>query len=271
VRAAVVHLRQEARARDLAEAERAQHGVDGAVLGMAAQPAQRPALAQVGHQDGRGVHLQIAHHGVQEQVVEALQIELAREAARHAVQDRELVQQRLALALERVGLDAAPQRDAHLLGRPRLGDEAVDRSFVDRALEGLGVAVRGHHDADRLRVDPRDAREELGAGHFRHAVIGEHQGDGLALEDLEALFAAARREDRELAAEGELEDPQVLRLVVDVEDRVLAVVVKELRLRPHHPALPRTAAAAARCARRFLARARTRARCGRRARARCAG
>ena len=50
-------------------------------------------------------------------------------------------------------------------------------------------------------------------------MIGEHERHGLRVDQLERALAVVRREDRELAAERELEDPEILRLVVDVEDR----------------------------------------------------
>ena len=134
------------------------------------------------------------------------------------------------------------------------GDEVVDRAVVDRVGERRGVAVRGDHDPDRLRVDRGRAREELGARHAGHAVIGDHHRHRLGVDDLEPLLAARRGEDRELAPERELEDPQVLGLVVDVEDRILAQLAEHLGVRPHRaprPAHPAPGSAAPRaCPRR---------------------
>ena len=62
---------------------------------------------------------------------------------------------------------------------------------------------------------------------------------GLVVERLEGLLAARGRQDGELAAEGQLEDPQVLRLVVDVEHGELAVVEDPVGARTHpHPPAP---------------------------------
>ena len=67
--------------------------------------------------------------------------------------------------------------------------------------------------------------------HARHAVIGEHERDGLRADAARAPCSPlVAVQDREVAAEGELEDAEVLGLVVDVEDRELAVVEQPLGL-----------------------------------------
>ena len=70
---------------------------------------------------------------LEQQAEERLELELALDRARDAVQHRELVQELVALAVERVDLDRAAQREPQLVGLPRLRDVAVDRAVVDRA------------------------------------------------------------------------------------------------------------------------------------------
>jgi hypothetical protein len=101
------------------------------------------------------------------------------------------------------------------------------------ALESVSIAVGCHQEAHGLRIELVHAREEIDPGHARHPVIGQDQRHRLGVDQLEPALARVRRQDRELPAEHQLEDAEVLRLVVDVEDGVLAVVEQAIRLRSH--------------------------------------
>ena len=72
---------------------------------------------------------------------------------------------------------ARMQRDAQLLGFPRLGDVAVDPAQVHGLHQGVDVGVAGQDDADGVRADVHRPLEELGAAHLRHALIRHDHGD----------------------------------------------------------------------------------------------
>ncbi|MBJ22392.1 MAG: hypothetical protein CL933_23520 [Deltaproteobacteria bacterium] len=48
-------------------------------------------------------------------------------------------------------------------------------------------------------------------------------------EEFESLPGTARRQDAEVTPKGQLEDPQVVALVVDVEDRILAMICSSVK------------------------------------------
>ena len=190
---------------------------------------QLQALAtRVEEEHARAVVAQFGGERGEQQVEQRHQLEFAVQQLRRAVQDLQLAKQMLAFAIERVVLDRIADREPHLVGRPRLRQIAVDPTVVDRFAERRGVTVRGHEDADGLRVDLAHLGEQLDAAHAVHAVVGEHHGGRVLVQDLERLLAASRDADLVVAAEGQLEDPGVLDLVVDEEDRILAVVEQAL-------------------------------------------
>ena len=121
---------------------------------------------------------------------------------------------------ELVGLERALHVEPQLVGLPRLRDEAVDPPFVDRAREGSDVRVAREHHADRLRVALDRLLEELDTAHRGQHLVGDDERDVLALEDLEPLFTAGRREDAVIGSERQLEGLEDRRLVVDDEDAV---------------------------------------------------
>ena len=72
-------------------------------------------------------------------------------------------------------------------------------------------------------------------------MIGEHDGGRMLVQDLERFLAASRDTDLVVATEGQFEDPGVLDLVVDEEDRILAIVEQALDPRSdplRHPSSP---------------------------------
>src|SRR5205807_5836315 len=81
---------------------------------------------------------------------------------------------------------------------PRLGDELIDAPGVDRVEEAPDVGVGGQHDADDVRLLLGDAREQLGARHPGHALVGDHHAHLGFGEPGERLLAAARGEHGEL-------------------------------------------------------------------------
>ena len=120
-------------------------------------------------------------------------------------------------------------REEPLLGRiPRLQQVVVERDLVDRRDRRSRVGVGGQQHALGVGDDRAGLHQEVRAGHHRHALVGEQQGDLVAAraqlrEDLERLGARARAQDPVALAEAA---PQVARdrrqhdgLVVDGDDR----------------------------------------------------
>lgn len=105
-----------------------------------------------------------------------------------------------------------------------------DVAWVDGVAEDAGVAVGGDEHADRPAVELPQLAQELDTFDARHLLVGEHDGDGMLREPLEAGLCAVRRQDREVPPEGQLEDAQVVAFVVDVEHRILAMVHPARRL-----------------------------------------
>ena len=72
---------------------------------------------------------------------------------------------------------------------PRLHQVVVELDVVDRPDRDIGVGVRGEQHAASPRAPALGAaREQLDAGHRRHALIGDDEGDG-------ALLRAQRPQD----------------------------------------------------------------------------
>ena len=69
-----------------------------------------------------------------------------------------------------------------------------------------GIAVSRDQDANCLRVDLANAREKLGAGHLGHLVIGEHDCNGVFVQESHALGCTFCGQDMEVTPEGDLED-----------------------------------------------------------------
>src|SRR5262249_61913007 len=87
------------------------------------------------------------------------------------------------------------------------------------AEQALCVGVGGEQDADDLGSLLRDAAEQLGAGHLRHPLIGDHHAHLLLGQASERLGARARRQDGKLAVEELGDQGENLRLIVDDEKR----------------------------------------------------
>src|SRR4029079_13015179 len=75
-------------------------------------------------------------------------------------------------------------------------------------------------DADGVGLAHADLAEQLHAGHLGYPLVGDDDGDFLALEELQRLGAAARGQDVERLAKVEAERVEVILLVVDHEDRI---------------------------------------------------
>ena len=95
------------------------------------------------------------------------------------------------LALQRLDLERAPDRDLQALGRGRLDDE-VDRAGAHGADGGVDRSVRGLHDHGRAGGERRDPAQHLDAVHARHDEVEQHERDGPlgAFDDLQGLLAA---------------------------------------------------------------------------------
>ena len=86
-------------------------------------------------------------------VQQRLQLELLVDRLGDLIHRAELAHQALALAVECVDLDGTLEGDAQLFRIPGLRNVAVDGAVVDRDTQGLGIAVGGHENADRLRIE----------------------------------------------------------------------------------------------------------------------
>ncbi|MBP2350559.1 hypothetical protein JOF29_001642 [Kribbella aluminosa] len=76
----------------------------------------------------------------------------------------------------------------------------VEVDHVDRLDRGVGVGVRRQQHPAGQREQVHRGLEELDAGHLRHPVVGEQQGDRLAaelqlLQRVERLRRALRPDD----------------------------------------------------------------------------
>ena len=77
--------------------------------------------------------------------------------------------------------------------------------------------------------------QELDAGHLRHALVGEHDVDGLLAEDLQPVGGAGGAQDLVVEAEQVLDALDDVGLVVHDQDGVLgAHSAADLSRRPHN-------------------------------------
>ena len=134
------------------------------------------------------------------------------------VGDFQLVPQPRVLAAERVAL-GGPADDEHEVVRlPGLRHEVVDAPGVDRFHETVDVGVRGEDDADGLRRVLLASPQQLHAGHARHPVVGDDDGDVLGAQEVQRRLAARRAHDAELRRQDRLQRVEDPDLVVDDED-----------------------------------------------------
>ena len=89
---------------------------------------------------------------------------------------------------------------------------AYDQIRLAVAMSNINAKILGSHGG----ITP-DGAAELHARHAGHPVIRKHDGDGILVQEAKPFLGARRRQHRELALEGQLEDPEVLGLVVHVE------------------------------------------------------
>ena len=115
-------------------------------------------------------------------------------------------------------LGGAAQNAAELLALPGLADEGVQLERVVRAAEVV-VEVAGHEDARRGRTNEAELLEHLQAGHPRHGVIAEDDGELLLDRETQALRGIACDDEIEREVlDRSAERAQEHRLVVDVEN-----------------------------------------------------
>jgi hypothetical protein len=134
----------------------------------------------------------------------------------------------------RVHLLAPAQGLPELLPGPRLDEVARDEPLVHRPEDDVEVAVRGQHAAHDAGEARLDDLEQLVAGHAGHALIGDDDGDRVALEELERGLPVLDHADRVLVREGLLEDRAADGIVVHVQDD-RHVPLEELSSRPRSP------------------------------------
>ena len=119
-------------------------------------------------------------------------------------------------------------RNELLLGRvPGLQQVVVEGHLVDRRDGGLGVGIGGQQDSLGLRNQAARLHQVVGAGHARHALVGDQKRDLLAPpanlgEQIQRLRARARPHDpvalTEAAAKIARNRREHRRLVVDGQD-----------------------------------------------------
>ncbi len=139
-------------------------------------------------------------------------------------QNHELFEQRRTFRFEGIRLDRTLHREPHIIRLPRLRDIAVDVAVIDRFAEDLRVTVGGDQNSQHAGVEFTHLAKELDAFDAGHLLIRQHHRDGMLSEQLEPLLRARRGQNREVAPERQLKYPKIVLLVVDVEDRIFAVI-----------------------------------------------
>jgi hypothetical protein len=119
-----------------------------------------------------------------------------------------------------------------LLVVPRLGQEFIDRSTIDRVGDAVKIGIAAQHDADDVGIEVLHALQEFDTCHFGHALIGYDHGDPVARQQLESFGRAARGQDAiAIAAQHALQRRQYPCLVVDQQQRASFVVRARSRQR----------------------------------------
>ena len=136
-----------------------------------------------------------------------------------------------------------------LVDVPRFADVAVHRSAVDGLDDHVDIRISGHQDPDGVRMLPGHLLQKLNAVDVRHTLVCQEDVDGVLGKDLQGLPPRFYGEDPVLVLEGGVEQPQVLGVVIHVEDAVLFLlfhgslsgIKKPRSCRPEkHPLEPRS-------------------------------
>ena len=116
--------------------------------------------------------------------------------------------------------DGEPALDAalELVPVPRLQEVLVRVPVVDGTQDARRVAVCRDDDAHRVGPLLDDLAQELDAADLRHSLVAQHQGDVLAVEDLQCLGGAPCGAHTVGAPELLAKELEVVGLVVDEEE-----------------------------------------------------
>src|SRR5215510_13970728 len=115
------------------------------------------------------------------------------------------------------------QQRPQLIRVPRLGDIAEDAPLVDGVDHCFNISVAGEHDAHGFRTLTLHLTQQLHARHLRHALISHDHMNRLPLENFERLEAIVRRMHLKLQAQQPTQRLQDFRLVIDHQNRMLAL------------------------------------------------
>ncbi|OEZ48220.1 hypothetical protein DUGA6_63390 [Duganella sp. HH105] len=121
---------------------------------------------------------------------------------------------------------------AQLLVVPGLGQEFVDRAFVDGVGHGLQLRVAGQHDADGVRRQLPGLAQEVGAQHAGHALVGDDDVDRMLGQHRQSLRAVVGAVDLVVvAAQQALERGQDVGFVVHQQQAARRLVHAQQVLR----------------------------------------
>ena len=121
---------------------------------------------------------------------------------------------------EFIGFEGALHIHAEFFRLPGLGDVAIDVPLVDPANQGREIGVAGEHHPHDRRVAFQDRFQEFDARHRRHDLVGDHERNVFAIENLQALDSRLRGVHAILGIESQLDGFQDPSLVIDDKDPV---------------------------------------------------
>ena len=132
-----------------------------------------------------------------------------------AVQQPQLFEKIVAIALEEALLGGVAEDLQQLLGPPGLEQVMVNLSAVD-GIDGIRqLSVARHEQADRTRMVLTDPFQKLNARLARHLLVGQNQIDRLGSEGGLRGLDAVRRDDIELRRQKGREGRKKVRFVID--------------------------------------------------------
>jgi len=101
---------------------------------------------------------------------------------------------------------------------PRLLQEAEHAGAVDGGDESGGIGEAGEDDPGHVGLEIAKLLQQLDAGHFRHALVGDDDVEGGGLGDLQRFVAGLRLVNPITRFEEVAQDGQVGLLIIDDED-----------------------------------------------------
>ena len=111
-----------------------------------------------------------------------------------------------------------PHRFENVVRLPWLLQEAEHAGAVDGGDESGGIGETGEDDPRHVGFEIAKLLQQLDAGHFRHALVGDDDVEGGGLGDLQRFVAGLRLVNAIARFEEVAQDGQVGLLIVNDED-----------------------------------------------------